>query len=332
MTEETAEASGDSSVASPDSEAAVALGSNGAAVVDAAVASGESTAAWQDQGKDVSSKMMMGRNSSTQDPSRKNLNGSTPGGVLRGRERKWIDMIKNWDKVMKHKPEKVKKRCRKGIPQSIRPKAWMLLSGAEHLKKKNPRRFEELAAGEVDEKVMEQIRKDLHRTLPKFEMFKSPQGQGQADLLKILKSYAVHNPAIGYTQAMSDIAGSLLTVMPAEDAFWVFVAIIDNYLPNYFADGMVPLLNDADIFDDLLSETLPDIDDHLKLLGIPSLTYLPPWFLCIFTRTLEWSCVLRVLDMFFFEGIKVLFRVAASILQLTLGSPSQREKYQWSVW
>ncbi|XP_042205559.1 TBC1 domain family member 10A-like, partial [Homarus americanus] len=42
------------------------------------------------------------------------------------------------------------------------------------------------------------------------------------------------------------------------------------------------------------------------------------WFMCLFSRTLPWSSVLRVWDMFFCEGVKVLFRVGLVILKYGL--------------
>jgi len=31
--------------------------------------------------------------------------------------------------------------------------------------------------------------------------------------------------------------------------------------------------------------------------------YMTEWFMCVFTRTLPWGCVLRVWDMFLCEGL-----------------------------
>ena len=43
------------------------------------------------------------------------------------------------------------------------------------------------------------------------------------------------------------------------------------------------------------------------------------------SRSLPWGAVLRVWDMFFFEGPKVLFKVALAILNLSFG-PSKAQK------
>ena len=35
---------------------------------------------------------------------------------------------------------------------------------------------------------------------------------------------------------------------------------------------------------------------------VEPILYMTEWFMCVFSRTLPWSCVLRVWDMFFCEG------------------------------
>ncbi|XP_014671601.1 PREDICTED: TBC1 domain family member 10A-like [Priapulus caudatus] len=47
------------------------------------------------------------------------------------------------------------------------------------------------------------------------------------------------------------------------------------------------------------------------------------WFMCIYSRTLPWASVLRVWDMFFCEGVKVMFKVALVLLKSMLGRPEQ---------
>ena len=46
----------------------------------------------------------------------------------------------------------------------------------------------------------------------------------------------------------------------------------------------------------------------------------------IFSRSLPWPTVLRVWDMFFFEGMKVQFKVALALLNLTFSRPQIREE------
>jgi len=48
--------------------------------------------------------------------------------------------------------------------------------------------------------------------------------------------------------------------------------------------------------------------------GIDPVLYMTEWFMCVFARTLPWCTVLRVWDMFFCEGVKVLYRVGLYLL------------------
>lgn len=60
---------------------------------------------------------------------------------------------------------------------------------------------------------------------------------------------------------------------------------------------------DGEIFFSLLRRTCPMAYRHLKKFKIDPILYMTEWFMCIFSRTLPWACVLRVWDMFFCEGM-----------------------------
>jgi len=101
-----------------------------------------------------------------------------PLNVLRRRELKWLQMLEEWDKYMASKYKKVRDRCRKGIPSSIRPRAWQYLCGGRYLMKQNKGIFDELLSQPGDPKWMDDIRKDLHRQFPLHEMFVESDGPG----------------------------------------------------------------------------------------------------------------------------------------------------------
>ena len=52
--------------------------------------------------------------------------------IVRRRESKWLDMLAHWDGYMMKNYKKVRERCRKGIPSSVRARAWMHLCGAHY--------------------------------------------------------------------------------------------------------------------------------------------------------------------------------------------------------
>ncbi|XP_068583983.1 TBC1 domain family member 10B [Cebidichthys violaceus] len=248
--------------------------------------------------------------------------------VARQREVKWLDMFHNWDKWVKHRFQKVKLRCRKGIPSSLRAKAWQLLSNSQELLDANPGKFEELEREQGEAKWLDIIEKDLHRQFPFHEMFAARGGHGQQDLFRILKAYTIYRPDEGYCQAQAPVAAVLLMHMPAEQAFWCLVQICEKYLPGYYSAGLEAIQLDGEIFFSLLRRTCPMAYRHLKKFKIDPILYMTEWFMCIFSRTLPWASVLRVWDMFFCEGVKIVFRVGMVLLKQMLGSVDKLREVQ----
>jgi hypothetical protein len=257
--------------------------------------------------------------------------------VVRARETKWIEMLHSFDEWMSTKFSKIKSRCRKGIPQSMRSMAWMHLTGASILKKEKPNYYQDCLKNpnKIDvTKYIEDIKKDLHRQFPGHEMFMKKEGR---DLLfNVLSAYAVHNREVGYCQAQGPIAAVLLMHMPEEDSFWMLVRISDSYLKSYFTPGLEKVFNFTFIFgfysnyftnffcfkvqiDGKALFLLFKTKNYkaysiLKKQGVDPILYMTEWFMCIFARTLPWCCVLRVWDMFFCEGVKVLYKVALALM------------------
>ncbi|XP_010357876.1 TBC1 domain family member 10A [Rhinopithecus roxellana] len=243
--------------------------------------------------------------------------------VLRQRESKWLDMLNNWDKWMAKKHKKIRLRCQKGIPPSLRGRAWQYLSGGKVKLQQNPGKFEELDMSPGDPKWLDVIERDLHRQFPFHEMFVSRGGHGQQDLFRVLKAYTLYRPEEGYCQAQAPIAAVLLMHMPAEQAFWCLVQICEKYLPGYYSEKLEAIQLDGEILFSLLQKVSPVAHKHLSRQKIDPLLYMTEWFMCAFSRTLPWSSVLRVWDMFFCEGVKIIFRVGLVLLKHALGSPEK---------
>jgi hypothetical protein len=54
-------------------------------------------------------------------------------------------------------------------------------------------------------------------------------------LRRLLLSFVLKWPSIGYCQSMNFIALALIRAMKSEEnAFWVLGAIVSNILPNYY--------------------------------------------------------------------------------------------------
>nr|XP_042701830.1 TBC1 domain family member 10B [Chrysemys picta bellii] len=280
-----------------------------------------------------------------------------PVDVARQRELKWLDMFSHWDKWLSRRFQKVKLRCRKGIPSSLRAKAWQLLSNSKELLEQNPSKFEELERQPGDPKWLDVIEKDLHRQFPFHEMFAARGGHGEVDLSPRvdvarstegagLTTWRGETPSVDVghhsgtaVAQMCPGAGASLSgvrcvswslgfclsdVSPfspsPQQAFWCLVQICEKYLPGYYSAGLEAIQLDGEIFFALLRRASPMAYRHLKKYKIDPILYMTEWFMCIFSRTLPWASVLRVWDMFFCEGVKIVFRVGLVLLRNALGS------------
>ncbi|KAK7789461.1 hypothetical protein R5R35_005859 [Gryllus longicercus] len=251
---------------------------------------------------------------------------TVPASVILRREQKWLSMLSTWEKFMTRHYKKVRERCRKGIPASVRPRAWLYLCGGQLVLQQRSDLFAQLATQNGDPRWIDDIRKDLHRQFPYHEMFVDQDGHGQQDLFTVLKAYSILNASVGYCQAQAPIAAFLLMHMPAEQAFWCLVSICDKYLAGYYSQGMETLQVDGDILFGLLKKVSPSVYKHLKKQKIEPILYMTEWFLCVFTRTLPWDTLLRVWDMFLCEGVKVVFKVALVLLKFSLSRPGVLKK------
>ncbi|XP_063695112.1 TBC1 domain family member 10A-like [Bolinopsis microptera] len=243
--------------------------------------------------------------------------------LTRERERKWFEMLKNWDHLMTSSYDKVRVRCRKGIPHSLRAAVWRALCGAANLQQKNPGMFEDLLRKESQWMVY--IEKDLPRTYKLHELFAEEGGLGQTEMKKVLKAYSIYNPKVGYCQGMTSIAGILLMLMPAEQAFWCLVAIMNKYLPGYFSDGLLAVQLDGRVMESLVNDIDPKISAFLRRNDVQATFYAVEWFLCAYTRTLPWETVLRIWDMFLCEGVKVLIKTGVTLLMLAFSDKKVRD-------
>jgi GTPase-activating protein len=101
-----------------------------------------------------------------------------PPSVVLRREQKWLRMFSSWENFMSKNYKKVRERCRKGIPPSVRPRAWLYLCGGKLLLEQRENLYDKLVAKEGDPRWVDDIRKDLHRQFPYHEMFIEQEGHG----------------------------------------------------------------------------------------------------------------------------------------------------------
>ena len=142
------------------------------------------------------------------------------------------------------------------------------------------------------------------------------EGRGRSALGRVLAAYVAYNSVDGYCQGMNFIAGLLILFLPEETAFKSFAQLLKCILQGYHAQDLKTLLVDQLVFDHLLKDRFPDVEEHLTYLGVKSSAVTAHWFLTAFVNTLQMQALLRVWDVLLFEGsISVLMRMALAMVK-----------------
>lgn len=226
-----------------------------------------------------------------------------------------------WDniKVRLSTSEKLKVMVRQGIPHSLRPQLWMRTSGALEKKAKMETSYKMVVKASSNDHLMtsKQIEKDLLRTMPTNACFCSINSTGVPRLRRVLRAIAWLFPDIGYCQGTGMILGSLLLFMEEEEAFWSMCTIVDDLLPaSYYSNTLIGVQADQKVLRQLVVSYLPDIDNKLKEHDIELSLITLHWFLTVFASVVHTRVLLRIWDVFFYDGSIVLFLVTLAMLKL----------------
>lgn len=233
--------------------------------------------------------------------------------------------------------EKIKRALRKGLPKSLRARAWYYYSGAQALHEQEPKRYVELvklASLADNAPLCSQIESDISHTFANNRTFRllpvvSPFGSApsanlaeepasHAALRRILLAVAHAYPSVSYATGLNVVAGTLLLVTQDEvRSFWIMCCILERLLPaNYYTDMNLGCNVDLEVLSALIAWKLPEIHARLQKLDISLHILTSTWFTHLFVDQLPFETLLRLWDCFLHEGSKVLFRVALALFKL----------------
>lgn len=208
------------------------------------------------------------------------------------------------------------KLIRVGLPNRLRGEMWELTSGSIYLRLENPTLYSETLAKHSGKEslAIDEIEKDLNRSLPEYPGFQSEDGIGR--LRRVLTAYSWVNADVGYCQAMNIVVAALLIYMSEAQAFFLLSALCDRLVPGYYSTTMYGTLLDQKVFEALVEKTMPILWEHLVKSDVQLSVVSLPWFLSLYINSMPLVFAFRVLDVFFVEGPKVLFQVGLAILRI----------------
>ncbi|KAI1896807.1 hypothetical protein AGOR_G00098640 [Albula goreensis] len=224
----------------------------------------------------------------------------------------WGRIVNEWEEWRRKKDKLLKELIRKGIPHHFRAIVWQLLGNATDMPVKN--QYSELL--KMSSPCEKLIRRDIARTYPEHDFFKGQDSLGQEVLFNVMKAYSLVDREVGYCQGSAFIVGLLLMQMPEEEAFCVFVRLMQEYrLRELFKPSMAELGLCIYQFEYLLQEQLPELNVHFRSQSFHTSMYASSWFLTLFLTFLPLPVATRIFDIFMYEGLEIIFRVGMAILQ-----------------
>lgn len=208
------------------------------------------------------------------------------------------------------------KLIRVGLPNRLRGEIWEIASGSFYTRLRNPHLYSKTLEKFTGKEslAIDEIEKDLNRSLPEYPGFQSQEGIGR--LRRVLTAYSWTNEEVGYCQAMNIVVAALLIYMSEPQAFFILGALCDRLLPGYYSKDMYGTLLDQRVFENLVERTMPVLWEHLVKSDVNLSVVSLPWFLSLYINSMPLVFAFRVLDVFFLEGPKVLFQIGLAILRI----------------
>lgn len=213
----------------------------------------------------------------------------------------------------KHLYKDFSKLVQNGIPMKYRTKIWSELSGSKSLM--TPSEYYKLVyETKANEEAESQIELDLYRTMP-FNIFFKDNGPGLKKLKNILIAFSRKYSGIGYCQGMNFIVANLLLVFRnEEEAFWAFVGLVENVLPDEFF-SLVNVKNELVTFKKNFVENLPKLDAHFSDIDVEIEPICFNWFISLFSDSLPIHIVFRIWDITMLNGYTEIFKISIALFK-----------------
>eukprot|EP00986_Skeletonema_menzelii_P005935 scaffold2236_cov152-Skeletonema_menzelii.AAC.19 len=255
-------------------------------------------------------------------------------------ELKWKNIL---DKVSPHirtgplfMQDKVKHDIRKGLPDSMRRRTWVVLTGVDRLMSERKGVYQEMLrqansisqtsgltpnGKHTNRTVLNQIDKDTDRTSLKHSS--SKRTFSRRELRRVLRAYSQIDSDVGYCQGMNYIVATFLSFVSEEEAFWLLVVVMNEEpynLRDLFSEDMSGTHEILYIAEKLMKQFFPKLSKHLEREGVRSSMFVTQWLMTLYTSSFPLDFVSRVWDSFLVEGWKVVYRTMLGLIKHAEGT------------
>lgn len=238
----------------------------------------------------------------------------------------WLKILKNNDLENTSMTEVIHS-LRHGVKNELRPMIWEFLIKLETLKSQHPSDYYKKLKGKTNAQDQD-IKKDVAKTFGDHQFFTDASSQGETLLFNILRAYANHDTELGYVHGMNFIVGKLLIIMEPdnygdselkyfqkfeenfeEKIFWILVHI--NSVQNWrqvYRSNFPKMQGLIAAFESRLKLKNPEVYNILKTSKLDFLKCFQTMFSCLFMDSSPLPIAKRLLDLFFIEEEKILFK------------------------
>ncbi|KAI8371274.1 rab-GTPase-TBC domain-containing protein [Choanephora cucurbitarum] len=226
----------------------------------------------------------------------------------------WTSVVSDFERINRTDHAKLRQQLCVGIPTSLRGLLWRIFSKSEMNSELIENEYRLLLEKTSSHEKL--IQRDLSRTFPTLDYFKDKDGEGQAMLFNVIKTYSLFDSQVGYCQGLHFVVGCLLLHMPDEAAFCVLLRLMSQYgLRGHFTPQMETLHERMFQFNQLLALQLPQVHRHLHAQGVLPSMYASQWFMTLFAYRCPLDLVFRVFDLVFVEGPQIMLNFALALMK-----------------
>ena len=164
-----------------------------------------------------------------------------------------------------------------------------------------------------------QIKKDLHRTFPSSIIMKSQRIQSR--LKNVLRAFSNYEPDLKYFQGMNFIVGFLLFHCDENIAFWLFVALFEEYEQReIFSKNFPGLKKHVTKVKSILEKYSPKLYKELEQAGVTYEIFMIEWLYSLFSSIIPLELQMRFYKGFYCEGWKFFYKMCICIITNAKGT------------